>query len=429
MRLILTLAVTLLIFIGCTNEQNKVEIQKTDNGYQLFRNGDPFYIKGAGGSGDLKTLAEYGGNSIRTWGIDQWEETFETAEKYGLTVFAGLWMDQERQGFDYSDSAAVNKQFERYKEAILKYKDHPALLLWGVGNELDLSYTNTKVWDAVEQVAKFIKEVDGKHPITTTTAFIEKEEVELIKAKCPSIDLLCINAYAGIPVITDFLKDFGWDGPYILGEWGTFGHWEVPRTKWDEPIEFNSTAKAEFYDKAYKENILTDPNCIGSYVFLWGNKQERTSTWYGMFLPDGKKTEAVDVVHNLWKGEFPQNRSPRLDSLLINGNNAYTSVTLNPGSENKAVVYTSDPENDDLKIVWEILEETTDKRTGGDIEEKPRAVEDLIVELKDSIITFNAPLVKGPYRLFVFVYDQNGSGAHANIPFYVKNEEDKYGEN
>jgi hypothetical protein len=148
-----------------------------------------------------------------------------------------------------------------------------------------------------------------------------------------------------------------------------------------------------------------------------------------MFLPDGKKTEAVDVVHNLWKGEFPQNRSPRLDSLLINGNNAYTSVTLNPGSENKAVVYTSDPENDDLKIVWEILEETTDKRTGGDIEEKPPAVEDLIVELKDSIITFNAPLVKGPYRLFVFVYDQNGSGAHANIPFYVKNDEDKYGEN
>ena len=426
-KIIFTLLILLTLIISCVKEPTKVEIKKTEKGYQLFRNGKPFYIKGAGGSGDLKTLAEYGGNSIRTWGIDEWEETFKIAEKYGLTVFAGLWLDQERQGFDYNDSVAVNKQFESFKEAILKYKDHPALLIWGVGNELDLRYTNKNVWDAVEQVAKFIHEVDGNHPVTTTTAFIEKEEVELIKAKCPHIDLLCINAYAGLPVISGYLKDFGWDGPYILGEWGTFGHWEVPKTKWAEPIEFTSTKKAELYDRTYKEYIVKEQNCIGAYVFLWGTKQERTSTWYGMFLPDGEKTEAVDVVHNLWKGKFPENRSPRLDSLHIDGANAYSSVALEPGSTHNAMVYAVDPENDELKIVWEILEETTDKRTGGDEEEKPPAVEGLIIKSEKSSITFKAPYNKGPYRLFVYVYDQKGSGAHANIPFYVKNAEDNFG--
>ena len=162
-------------------------------------------------------------------------------------------------------------------------------------------------------------------------------------------------------------------------------------------------------------------------MFLWGTKQERTSTWYSMFLPNGEKTEAVDVVHNLWKGEFPENRSPSLDSLLIDGANAYTNVALEPGSMHEAMVYTVDPENDELKIAWEILEETTDKRIGGDEEEKPRAVEGLIVKSEKSSITFKAPSNKGPYRLFVYVYDRKGSGAHANIPFYVKNAEDEFG--
>ncbi len=415
-----------ILFTSCNKGQSIVEIVKTDQGYQLVRNGEPYFIKGAGGSGDLKILADCGGNSIRTWGVEQWDKTFKEAEKYGLTVFAGLWLEQERQGFDYNNTVAVKKQFEEIKRAILKYKDHPALLIWGVGNELDLNYKNKKVWDAVEQIAAFIKEVDGKHPITTTTAFIEKEEVELIKARCPNIDLLCINAYAGLPVVSQYLKNFGWDGPYILGEWGTFGHWEVPKTNWDEPIEFTSSQKAEVYYNSYRKHIANDPNCIGAYVFLWGTKQERTSTWYSMFLPNGEKTEAVDVVHKLWKGEFPENRSPHLDSLFIDGKSAYASLVLKPGSIHNATVFTTDPEKDELKIVWEILHETTDKRTGGDEEEKPAAVDGLIVKANNRSITFKAPFEKGPYRLFVYVYDQKGSGAHANIPFYVKTSKDNF---
>ena len=45
------------------------------------------------------------------------------------------------------------------KNEVLKYKDHPALLVWGIGNEVDLKYSNFKVWETIEIIAKFIKEV------------------------------------------------------------------------------------------------------------------------------------------------------------------------------------------------------------------------------------------------------------------------------
>ena len=398
---------------------SKVEIVSTDDGFVLLLYGEPYYIKGAGIESHYDKLAKSGGNSIRVWGINQWEEAFQMAEKYDLTVCAGIWLEQERQGFDYDDQEAVEAQFESFKSAILEYKDHPNLLMWGVGNELDLLYENPKVWDAVEQVASYINEVDGNHPIMTATAFIQEDVVELIKSRSPSIDILAVNAYAGLPRVAELIREYGWDKPYILGEWGTIGHWEVPLTSWDEPIELTSHEKAQVYETGYKEHIVSDPACLGGYVFLWGAKQERTPTWYSMFLPTGEKTEAVDVVYQLWQGDAPENRSPILDSLRINDHCAHSDVTLKPSSENVARVWATDPDGYELKLKWEILHETTDKREGGEPEEKPDRVEGLKNKQVGDKLYFQAPDNEGPYRLFIYVYDNRGGGAHANIPFYV----------
>jgi hypothetical protein len=198
------------------------------------------------------------------------------------------------------------------------------------------------------------------------------------------------------------------------------GHWEVPLTSWNEPIELTSHEKAELYRTGYEDHIITDPACLGGYVFFWGTKQERTPTWYSMFLHTGEKTEAVDALYQTWRGQYPVNRSPVLDSLRINSKCAYSDVILGPASKNTAEVWAYDFDVDDLKIEWEILYETTDKRTGGDIEEKPPAVKGLEYWPNGSRLHFQAPEKEGPYRLFVYVYDQQGGAAHANIPFYVQ---------
>ncbi len=68
----------------------KAEIRKTDSNYQLFRNGQPYFIKGAGGSNYPHRIAAYGGNSIRTWGTRGAQRVLDSAIKYGLTVLLGL---------------------------------------------------------------------------------------------------------------------------------------------------------------------------------------------------------------------------------------------------------------------------------------------------------------------------------------------------
>jgi beta-galactosidase/beta-glucuronidase len=96
-----------------------------------------------------------------------WDE----AHQYGLKVMMGIDIARERHGFDYNDPVAVQKQLEDVQTAGIALKDHPALIIWGIGNELNLLATNPKVWDAVNDISKMIHEIDPNHLTTTSLAW------------------------------------------------------------------------------------------------------------------------------------------------------------------------------------------------------------------------------------------------------------------
>jgi hypothetical protein len=403
----------------------EVEVRQTGDRYQLVVDGQPFYIHGAGLEfGSQEKLAEHGGNSFRTWrtenGQASGQQVLDRALKNGLYVTMGLEIARERHGFNYNDAAAVARQLAAVKAEVLKYKDHPALLLWGIGNELNLNATNPKVWDAVNEISKMIHQVDPNHPTLTMLAGISRELVHELKTRAPDLDLLGIQMYADIVNLPRYLRETGWTGPYIVTEWGATGHWEVGKTDWGAPLENDSSTKADYYLKRFETAIRPDRRqCLGSYVFLWGQKQERTPTWYGVFLESGEETAAVDVMHYIWNGAWPANRSPRLEGAWLDGKTAQQNVHLKPGQSTKARAQVRDDDNDRLSYRWEVLEESTDLKTGGDLETKPRTVTGLIGDPKQAEISLQAPARPGAYRLFVYAFDGRGHAAHANIPFYV----------
>jgi hypothetical protein len=403
----------------------KVELRKLDERYQLYVDHKPFYIKGAGLEfGSQEKLAEHGGNAFRTWRTENSRESgqqvLDRAQKNGLYVAMGLEVARQRHGFDYNDTAAVARQLKDIKSEVLKYKDHPALMIWIIGNELNLGANNPKVWDAVNEISKMIHEVDHNHLTTTALAGISKNLVEQIKSRAPDLDLLSIQMYADIVNLPSYLRADGWDGPYMVTEWGATGHWEVRKTEWGAPVENDSTVKANFYQQRYERAIAPDhKQCVGSFVFLWGQKQERTPTWYGMFLDSGEETATVDALHYLWKGEWPANRSPQLEGAYLDGKTAYQNIRLKPGDDYTAKVTVTDDDHDAITYKWNVMEESTDLGNGGDFEARPRVVPGLIADANGSEIQLKAPAKPGAYRLFVYAYDGKGHAAHANIPFYV----------
>lgn len=401
----------------------RVEIVKTGRQFQLARGGQPYFVKGAGGGAYPGRIAAYGGNSIRTWGSHNGNQVLDAAQKNGLTVLMGLDVARERHGFDYNDTAAVSKQLETLRAEVLKYKDHPALLAWGIGNELNLQYKNGAVWNAVNAISKMIHQLDPDHPTCTVLAGVNKELVASLKERCPDIDFLSVNTYGGLATLPAAIASAGWEGAYMVTEWGPTGHWEGLSTAWKSPIEETSSEKAAVYKSRYEASVEKDKEkCLGSYVFLWGQKQERTPTWYGLFTEKGEESEVMDVMQYLWSGTWPANKAPHLYSLQVDGKKAVNDVYLKPGNRYEVLAVVADPDKDRLTYRWELLPEPAQVGEGGDFERRPEAVENAITGTATTgRATLKAPGKEGAYRLFVYATDGHNNVATANLPFYVKN--------
>ena len=317
-----------IILAGC-HGPSKVQVKPEKGGYVLLKNGKVYSIKGAGCEyGNIPLLAHYGANTLRTWRVDNGkktgEEVLNEAKKNGLMVLMGLDVEKERQGFDYDDTMKVRLQKESIRKQVLRLKDHPNLLAWGIGNELNLNYHNVKVWNAVNDIAVMIHHIDPNHPVTTMLAGISKDVVSQVKLRCPNLDFLSFQTYGDLINLKSNLKEANYTGPYMVTEWGVTGHWEVPKTDWNAPIEQSGSEKAAFIQKCYRNAIHQDSmHCIGNFIFVWEQKQERTPTWYGLFCENGEQTESIDIMNNIWTGKWPENRCPSVSGISINGKTSY----------------------------------------------------------------------------------------------------------
>ena len=411
------LAASLTLLLPASARADATRVVVTAEGHALTVGGQPFEIKGAGGDGDKPLLAASGANAFRTWGVDdKTQALLDEAQANGLKVAVGFWMGHARHGFDYGDAAAVKQQLAEATAAVKKYKDHPALLLWGVGNEMEeyAATTDPRVWEAVNDVAAMIKKVDPDHPTMTVIAEIGGDKLASIKRYCPAIDIVGINTYGGVTSIPTRYAEADMDRPYVVTEFGPPGTWEIPRNGWDVPEELSSTAKADVYAKAY-DVLHADPTCLGSFAFTWGFKQEATATWFGMVLPDGSKLGAVDALTKAWSGKPAADLTPQIASLSIAG-----EPVVAPGAAVAATLDARDPEGAPLATEWVLFQEMEVFESMGDFRPTPPTFPDAIEDLGDGRVTVTMPKRAGNYRLFAYTRDGSGGAAVANLPLKVE---------
>jgi hypothetical protein len=206
----------------------------------------------------------------------------------------------------------------------------------------------------------------------------------------------------------------------MVTEWGTIGYWEMEKTPWRAPVELTSSEKADVILRGWRE-VLTPlrGQLLGSYVFKWGWKQERTPTWFGLLLASGEQTEAIDFMQHAWTGSWPANRAPRVKSLLLDGKGARNGVVLVAGRAAKATFDVVDPEGDPLRFHWEVKPESDSTNKGGDFEEHIGNLDGMLSDPTAAVTSITVPQ-PGRYRLFAYAFDGQGHAAHANIPFLVE---------
>jgi hypothetical protein len=176
------------------------------------------------------------------------------------------------------------------------------------------------------------------------------------------------------------------------------------------------------YRQRYESIVSHRDRALGSYVFLWAQKEERTPTWYGMFLETlpalgiaGESCPTVDSMAFAWSGSLPANRAPAVTTLTLGGQKAEASVTLTTGQSITAQVVATDSEGDPLTFLWEILE---DSDVEGGAPSRPLRVGQP-QKTTASTLSVTAPTTAGLYRLYVYVLDGKGHAGTANLPFRV----------
>jgi hypothetical protein len=398
-----------------------VRIVKHEAGYRLERNGRPFFVRGAAGNAQLELLARSGGNSIRAGARD-----LDRAQALGLTVLVGLPFGKQRWGFDYSDRTRVEAQLAEIRAIVERHKSHPALLMWALGNEVEIgttAQTREPLWRALNEACEMIHRLDPNHPVITPMGcdFIYQRILPELDRLCPALDAIGLNAYNDMLRLPEQVADQGWKRPYIVTEFGPRGHWQVPKTPWGMPIEDTSTEKAAFYRKAYRHAVADRPLCLGSYTFHWSQHHEKTHTWYGIFLPDGSLTEAVDAMTEMWTGKPPANRCPTIGARRIRLDPAGEAGVFAPGAELRCEVDARDPDGDPIRVTWDVRKDVADNpNVGGDREEPVEPIPGTIVSASKTSATIRLPAEPGAYRIFVYVHDPKGAAATANVPVQVR---------
>jgi hypothetical protein len=427
----------MFLLVSCQSNVNKKssknvsfsEVKKDKDGFHLYRNGEKYYIKGAGGQNHLDLLAASGGNSFRLWSTDEHQkdsgktiqQLLDKADSLGLTVTLGLWVTHPRHDKDfYSDSVLIKNQFDTFQTHVRKYKNHPALLMWAVGNEVHLHSADSRVWEAVGDIAEMIKKEDPNHPIATVTAGISAEIVNLIKTKAPAIEILGVNFYdQDLHYVPRVVKEAGWDKAYFMGEYGPIGPWKSKVTDWGAKYEPTGEQKINAYKNAYKTFIGDSIYCIGSYAFKWGWKWEKTYSWFNLFTKDGVPVTTLDALSDCWKGVDLKQNFSMAQNVLINDEVLMNSDTLKTSTEYKVEIPLANENISDFRFEWRIYPEGTSKARGGDYEDPELPLNNILIGPSNQTTLIRTPDTPGAYRLYAFVYDKRNHVSISNVPFYA----------
>ena len=210
-----------------TTRNDKVEIKTVDGAYRFFKNGTSFLVKGAVGHTKIAELEACGGNTLSTWDTTMVEKILDEALKHHVFVIVGLDMPSGDAPQFYTNEKKVNELFNAHRATVNRFKNHPSLLAWGLGNELimPINSGSSSFYKTYNRLLKMMHTEDPNHPVTTTLINLQKSSILNIRWKIRDLDFISVNAYNKLKDIKKLLTIVSvvWRGPYLISD--EFAQW------------------------------------------------------------------------------------------------------------------------------------------------------------------------------------------------------------
>ena len=333
-----------------------------DNG-QLKVNGVPFIARGVASdftpvgkygpaylwsedpvsyTADITLMKELGVNVVRLYSPPTNSAALDAFYEAGIYVIVGFpvftkWNANNRF-VDFSNPTVQQNNRDRFKEMVEDWGKHPAVLMWVMGNEVNINTDRTKMSDwytLVENAATDVKQLeqgmDNKHLITVANADVSIiQDVTTFDTLLQHLDLWSVHLYRGKSFgrVFDDYKALNITKPFMVTEFGCDAY--------DKRInDENQTLQADYLEAQWQEieqhlkrSDNTEP-LVGAFVFSWrddwwktGNAHNQHDTacdwdnpayadrcmneeWWGILgittNPDERiKREAFTRLKNLW---------------------------------------------------------------------------------------------------------------------------------
>lgn len=397
--------------------------------FELFKT---FQIKGVCGDGDMDRLARIGVNTVRGYTIEEpavMREKLDQAHRLGLKMIVSEWMPHQGENknkdgavWDFDYGAKGDKMVADLIKKVEDIGDHPAILMWGLGNEVHLDEPYLRV------VNRLSEEIHQRFPhhLTSLTVINAKEEgIAAIKKFAPDIDVLGVQSYSRGAVRGAIKKaEKLWGKPFYMSEFNTNGPWNFKETEWGVPLDEPVTDKVRDLRDCYAA-IDESSLCLGSTIFVWGHAVVFRPTYFSLLLdpdPNGQVgktsfdpkmiTPQAEVMIEHFTGAPPEgNRAPVLSKLQFEDDG--NSRRAEPGESIKVQFAAEDPNGDAVEFLAWILDSTARRTT---------TVAGPFSQASPDHAVIKAPTTPGEYLLLVYAQDKKGGASASTIAFKVPAE-------
>ncbi|MCY1635786.1 glycoside hydrolase family 2 TIM barrel-domain containing protein [Marinifilum sp. D737] len=262
----------LMICFACNQKENLVSI----SGRNIVLNDSVYLIKGIcyhpvpKGSKqrsferleqDLALMNEAGINTIRLYSPVDDQAVWDQIHKAGIKIIVGFGYNQNGH-FDILSGSFAN--------FINKYKSHPAILFWELGNEYNYHPEwfdgDLKNWyTALNQAAQKVHEIDKHHPVATAHGELPDSFALSI---CTDIDIWGMNVYRWDDPTGIFGK---WKSiskkPMYLSEAGADSYMTISKSGYEQGE--NQKAQADATRRILKSTFGNQEVCAGVALFAF----------------------------------------------------------------------------------------------------------------------------------------------------------------